>query len=115
MENKKENAPNIIWIQSDQHNPAVIGAYGDKVVETPNLDKLAENGTIIKNAYCASPICVPSRMSSITGRFPHETQVWTNDQTLNSAFPTVAHSLGSVGYNPIQMVLISIMDLLKDS
>ena len=44
MENKKENAPNIIWIQSDQHNPAVIGAYGDKVVETPNLDKLAENG-----------------------------------------------------------------------
>ena len=103
MENKKENPPNIIWIQSDQHNPAVIGAYGDKVVETPNLDKLAENGTIIKNAYCASPICVPSRMSSITGRFPHETQVWTNDQTLNSAFPTVAHSLGSVGYNPIQI------------
>ena len=43
MENKKENPPNIIWIQSDQHNPAVIGAYGDKVVETPNLDKLAEN------------------------------------------------------------------------
>ena len=101
--NNNETRPNIIWIQSDQHNPSIIGAYGDPIVETPNLDNLAANGTIINNAYCASPICVPSRMSAITGRYPHETQVWTNDQTLNSAFPTIAHSLGSVGYIPVQL------------
>ena len=49
--NTQKDQPNIIWIQSDQHNPAVIGAYGDTVVETPNLNKLASNGTIITGAY----------------------------------------------------------------
>ena len=95
--------PHIIWIQSDQHNPAVIGAYGDPVVETPNLDRLASNGTLFSNAYCSSPICVPSRMSLITGMYPHETEVWTNDQILNSAIPTYAHSLGAAGYKPVQI------------
>ena len=95
--------PHIIWIQSDQHNPAVIGAYGDPVVDTPNLDRLASKGTLLSNAYCSSPICVPSRMSLITGMYPHETEVWTNDQILNSAIPTYAHSLGAAGYNPIQI------------
>ena len=76
--------PNIIWIQSDQHNPAMIGAYGDTIIKTPNLDRLADRGTIITGAYCASPICVPSRMSMLTGLYPHETEVWTNDQVLNS-------------------------------
>ncbi len=95
--------PHIIWIQSDQHNPAVIGAYGDSVVETPNLDKLASKGTLLRNAYCPSPICVPSRMSLITGMYPYQTEVWTNDQILNSAIPTYAHSLGAVGYEPIQI------------
>ena len=95
--------PNIIYIQSDQHNPAVTGCYGDPVVETPNLDKLARNGTVITGAYCASPICVPSRMSAITGRYPHENKVWTNDQILDSAIPTYAHSLGANGYNPVQI------------
>ncbi len=93
--------PNIIYIQSDQHNPAVTGCYGDPVVETPNLDKLARNGTVITGAYCASPICVPSRMSAITGRYPHENKVWTNDQILDSAIPTYAHSLGANGYDPV--------------
>ena len=95
--------PHIIWIQSDQHNPAVIGAYGDSVVETPHLDKLASKGTLLRNAYCPSPICVPSRMSLITGMYPYQTEVWTNDQILNSAIPTYAHSLGAVGYEPIQI------------
>ena len=44
-----------------------------------------------------------SRAAAITGRFPHETQVWTNDQVLSSAIPTYAHSLGSVGYKPVQI------------
>ena len=77
--------PNIVYIQSDQHNPAVIGAYGDQVVETPNLDRLAANGAIFTGAYCGSPICVPSRTALVTGRYPYETEVWTNDQILSSA------------------------------
>ena len=95
--------PNIVYIQSDQHNPAVIGAYGDQVVETPNLDRLAANGAIFTGAYCGSPICVPSRTALVTGQYPHETEVWTNDQILSSAVPTYAHSLGAAGYDPVQI------------
>ena len=95
--------PNIVYIQSDQHNPAVIGAYGDQIVQTPNLDRLAANGAIFTAAYCASPICVPSRTALVTGRYPHETEVWTNDQILSSAVPTYAHSLGAAGYDPVQI------------
>ena len=95
--------PNILFIQSDQHNPSVTGCYGDPVVETPSLDRLAARGARLTSAYCASPICVPSRMSLITGRFPHENEVWTNDQTLDSAIPTYAHALGAAGYRPVQI------------
>ncbi len=95
--------PNILFIQSDQHNPAVTGCYGDPVVETPHLDRLAARGARLTSAYCASPICVPSRMSLITGRFPHENAVWTNEQALDSAIPTYAHALGAAGYRPVQI------------
>lgn len=95
--------PNILYIESDQHNPAVTGCYGDPVVQTPNLDALAARGVTLSNAYCASPICVPSRMSMLTGRYPHENRVWTNTNILDSAIPTYAHSMGASGYRPIQI------------
>lgn len=97
------NRPNILYIQSDQHNPYIMGNSGDDVIETPNLDALAERGTSFNNAYCASPICVPSRTSAITGLYPHESEIWTNDQILSSAIPTYAHSLGANGYDPVQI------------
>ena len=59
-----EPRPNLLYIHSDQHNPFVAGCYGDPLVETPHLDRLAANGATFDAAYCTSPICVPSRMSS---------------------------------------------------
>jgi choline-sulfatase len=95
--------PNILFIQSDQHSAFVSGCYGDDVVETPTLDALASRGVIFDNAYCASPICVPSRMSMLSGRMPHENGVWTNSHILDSGIPTFAHSLGAAGYRPVQI------------
>jgi len=95
--------PNILFIESDQHNPAVIGAYGDSVIKTPNLDALAARGVVFTNNYCASPICVPSRTSMLTGQHPYQNEVWTNSQYLHSAIPTFAHALGAAGYKPIQI------------
>ena len=69
--------PNLLYIHSDQHNPFVMGCYGDALVQTPNLDCLAEEGVVFDNVYCASPICVPSRMSMLTGRHPYQNEVWT--------------------------------------
>ena len=93
--------PNLLYIHSDQHNPYVTGCYGDSVAQTPNLDRLATNGVVFENAYCCSPICVPSRMSMLTGRHPYQNEVWTNDQTLSSAIPTFAHAMGAGGYRPV--------------
>ncbi len=93
--------PNLLYIHSDQHDPHVTGSYGDPVVETPNLDALAASGVVLRNVYCPSPICVPSRMSMLTGRYPHENRVWTNTHILDSGIPTLAHAMGAGGYRPV--------------
>ena len=93
--------PNLLYIHSDQHTPDVLGCYGDPHVATPNLDWLASQGTMFRNCYCPSPICVPSRMSMLTGQHPYQNEVWTNEHGLNSSIPTLAHSLGAAGYRPV--------------
>lgn len=98
MQNQR---PNLLYLHSDQHNPYVTGCYGDPLVQTPNLDKLAAEGIVFENVYCPSPICVPSRMSMLSGRFPYENNVWTNSHILDSAIPTLAHAMGAAGYNPV--------------
>ena len=95
--------PNVLYIQSDQHNASVIGCYGDPLVKTPHLDALAARGVVLDSTYCASPICVPSRMSLLTGRYPHENEVWTNEHILDSAIPTYAHAMGAIGCRPVQI------------
>ncbi len=95
--------PNILYIESDQHSPSVLGCYGESTVRTPNLDALAARGTTMANAYCGSPICVPSRMSLLTGMYPFENEVWANQHTLSSAIPTYAHAMGAAGYRPVHI------------
>lgn len=91
--------PNILFILSDQHTQNAVGCYGDISGVTPNLDRLASEGTVFENCYCASPICLPSRMSLLTGRQPHENRCWLNTDVLNSGTPTFAHALGAAGYH----------------
>ena len=89
---------NILLMISDQHSKYHIGAYGDPLVRTPHLDQLAENGTRFTSAYCASPVCVPSRMSFMTCRTPSANRVWNNNHLLHSGIPTWAHAMGLAGY-----------------
>ena len=93
--------PNLLYIHSDQHNPAVTGCYGDPLVQTPHLDGLAARGVVFDSVYCPSPICVPSRMSMLNGRYPYENEVWTNSHILDSGSPTFAHAMGAAGYRPV--------------
>lgn len=96
-----ERRPNILFIQSDQHARRIAGCYGDDIVSTPNLDRLAERGVVFDNAYCASPICLPSRMSLLTARQPHNQQCWHNSDILRSDIPTYPQALGAAGYKPV--------------
>ena len=69
---------NVLFIFSDQHSKEKTGCYGNAVIKTPNIDSLAENGVRFDNAYCNSPLCVPSRASLATGRYIHEIGAWDN-------------------------------------
>lgn len=93
--------PNILFIMSDQHARRVAGCYGDPVVRTPALDALSEKGVTFDAAYCPSPICVPSRMSTLTGQWPYQQECWTLQDPLATDRPTWAHALGAAGYRPV--------------
>jgi len=61
--------PNILWTVSEDCPPR-FGCYGDRLADTPHLDRLAERGVLYENAYCPMPVCAPSRFSLITGVAP---------------------------------------------
>lgn len=67
---------NILVICSDEHNPFMSSYRNHPTVKTPNLDKLAEDGTVFTNAFCTSPVCTPSRMSFITGKYCFDIKSW---------------------------------------
>lgn len=71
-------AMNLLLIVSDQHNPFVLGAAGNSVVRTPNLDAMAREGVYYRAAYCASPLCVPARAALATGQYVHRIGAWDN-------------------------------------
>jgi choline-sulfatase len=92
---------NLLLVMSDQHAQRIAGCYGDASGVTPNLDRLAAEGVTFDNAYCNAPICLPARMSALTGRHPFRQTCWTNTDYLASDIPTMAHALGAAGYAPV--------------
>lgn len=64
---------NLLVLLSDNHNRALMGAYGHQLAATPSLDRIAASGARFTSAYAASPLCCPSRAAIATGRFPHQT------------------------------------------
>ena len=93
--------PNILLICSDQHTPGVTGCYGNPHVHTPHLDTLAREGVTFDSAYCASPVCVASRLSMLTGRHPHRIGVWGLADTIPSTAPTWPVPLSISGWETI--------------
>lgn len=96
---KIPNIKNVVVIIADDHAKHVTGTYGDKIIKTPSLDKLAAKGTRFNYAYCNSPICSASRQSLLTGKYPHATGV----NLLFTPFPdegniTIAEQLKKSGY-----------------
>lgn len=89
---------NILVIMSDQHAYRRIGCYGDPIARTPNLDRLASEGMRFDATYCPAPVCVPSRMSFMTGRKPSHINVVENFDILSSAIPTWADMVSKAGY-----------------
>lgn len=70
-----EKKKNILWIMTDQHRADCLGYMGHPVIQTPNLDRISEEGITFENAFCQSPVCMASRASLFTGRYPTSTRV----------------------------------------
>jgi choline-sulfatase len=90
--------PNVLLIVSDEHNHAVSGFSGDKLVQTPNLDAIADRGIRFDNAFCQSPVCTPSRMSFLTGKNIRNCGVWNNHWVLRPEHRSMADSFSDSGY-----------------
>ena len=91
--------PDIVLVMTAQHAARVMGCSGDANAPPPAIAALASEGTRFASCYCASPLCVPSRMAFLTGLEPHETGVFTNDDYLPSDIPTIAHAMAAEGYD----------------
>ena len=64
--------PNIIFLCTDDQAQWAVGAYGNREIKTPNMDRLAARGAIFRNAFTITPVCSPSRAALMTGRYPSE-------------------------------------------
>ncbi|WP_430814969.1 sulfatase family protein [Carboxylicivirga sp. RSCT41] len=109
--NRKSEQPNLIIIHTDEHNLRTLGCYratmsdeqafmwgNNTIVETPHLDKIAEEGVLCQNWYASSPVCTPSRASMISGMYPIATGSHKNDLPLKDELVTFAQILKDNGY-----------------
>ncbi len=84
---------NLVIFMSDEHGARISGAYGDTKVYTPAMDELAKSGVTFTNAYCNSPLCIPSRASFATGQFVHKIRYWDNATPYDGKVPSWGHHL----------------------
>ncbi len=98
--------PNILLIVTDQQSFNMVSCAGNRYIHTPNLDRIAQNGYMFNNTYCANPVSMPSRFALITGQFSSKVGIKGNTTKVNreKVLETVhQYSIGNVfranGYN----------------
>ena len=98
---QKKEKPNVLFIAIDDLKP-ILGCYGNKLIHTPNIDRLASMGTVFLNNYCQQAVCGPTRASLMTGKRPDYTKVWDLKTTMRSINPdivSIPQYFASQGYS----------------
>ena len=90
--------PNILFIMSDDHAQRAISAYTDELIQTPNLDRIAEGGMLFRNSFVTNSICAPSRAAILTGKYSHINGKIDNLNTFNPNQWTFTEALHDAGY-----------------
>lgn len=96
--NTQAEQPNIIFIMTDDHAYQAISAYGSKLMQTPNIDRLANEGMLFNKGYVTNSICSPSRAVALTGKFSHLNGVRDNLDVFDSTQVTFPKILRKKGY-----------------
>jgi len=84
------NKPNLLFIFTDEQRFDTLGCYGNRIIQTPNLNALAERSVVFENAYVTQSVCTPSRSSILTGLYPHTNGCTANNIPLRRETPTIA-------------------------
>jgi len=92
------SSPNFLIIMSDEHAPQFSSVYGHRIVRTPQMARLAAEGVTFDAAYCNSPLCVPSRLSFMTGKYVSQIGGWDNAKPLPIDTLTWPYLLREHGY-----------------
>ncbi len=92
------NKPNIIFFFTDQQRWDTCGCYGQPLPVTPNIDQMAQEGVIFKNAFTCQPVCGPARSCLQTGKYATETKCFRNDIGLPLSEKTIAHYCAEQDY-----------------
>tara|TARA_R110002072_G_scaffold4508_9_gene31454 strand:- start:8127 stop:9701 length:1575 start_codon:yes stop_codon:yes gene_type:complete len=92
--------PNIVFIFSDDHAVRAVSAYGDSLVETPNIDRIAASGVRFDRAYVGNAICGPSRATLLTGMHSHANGFYSNEWSgpFDGEQQTLSNLLQGAGY-----------------
>ena len=93
--------PNILLIMADQLSALATSAYGNRDVQTPNIQALADRGVVFQHSYCNFPLCAPSRASLVTGQLCSKIANYDNDCELPASVPTFLHHLRLAGYESL--------------
>ncbi|WFB36680.1 sulfatase-like hydrolase/transferase [Kiritimatiellota bacterium B12222] len=94
-----DTRPNILLLSTDQQRWDTLAAAGCAWMQTPHLDRLAARGTLFTQAFCNSPLCMPSRQSMLSGRYPASAGCTENGVEMREDMPNVATILGGAGYH----------------
>jgi len=92
---------NIVFLFSDEHTGTVVRNSGHPTVRTPHLDHLSDQCYTYDNAYCNYPICTPSRLSMLTGQYPHQVDAWDLGAILDRKHKTWGDYLNEAGYETV--------------
>jgi len=96
----KSKRPNVLFILTDDLRWDALGCYGNEVVRTPNLDRLAREGARLDAFYVAAPLCTPSRAAFLSGLYPHQSGILDilGKSDFEPGTPTIATHLNEAGY-----------------
>jgi arylsulfatase A-like enzyme len=99
----EKTKPNLLFIWTDEQQYFTMKAYGNEIIQTPNLDRLASTSFVFEKAYVTQPVCTPDRASVMTGLYPHTHGSVSNNIPLAGTVKTLPEIIGDPDYHSAYM------------